>query len=435
MNVQSLPKKRNSLYDRLKAHQELFFLVLFAVWFSLDYFYSLNLGKYVIGRNTYYLRFLSPLKYAAILYVALFRFLPSALRGLGVSGSVRSSGMKENAPEQRSVSCKNRSFRDLAVLLAETAVLAFLFLTGRRSGFYELFYAFLLIIAAKDVRFEKVVKLTAVLLAVYLPLTYLASRFGILDEVEGEELVRNGIIRRGFGFQHPNHIAFRYMILHCCLCYLFQDESYRSGKSVLLYLFTAFVLYLAWTYQNSRCTIICIVIMTAIFLFRGVFAKLDARAGKALLMLLVFGALVIVAFSVAGTLRYEGTGFLAAADRILSCRLSYGKNAVNEFGLSVFGRVIALTKSERAAAGLGEEIIIDCAYVNILLRAGIAALVVFAAACLAGMWKHASRVHYFETCILFLMVCAGAIELDMYQVTSNIFLLLIGNTAERHGHI
>ncbi|MDO5444071.1 MAG: hypothetical protein Q4F31_00430 [Eubacteriales bacterium] len=375
-------KKLNKICLGIEDRKEQFFLIVFVLWFSLDFFYSLELGKYEIGKNTYYLRILSPIKYAALLLA-----------------------LTQN----------NGSLKDL---LMKLSVALFLYITARGSLFFDLFYSWILLWASENVEFKKIVKISAVMLSVYLPLTFIACKVGILDEVHG--IFRNGIERKGFGFQHPNHMAFRVFSLLICLCFLLKDK-----RNPAVYLFSAISLYVLWNYQNSRASCGCILIMTLLFSLRFFFYRMNTRRQRFVLFSFVVGAILVNILMVFLTLTYKGSGVYQALNRALSDRLLFGNEAFQENGLSVFGQRIFLTMSERKAAGLAGQIIIDCAYMNILLRGGILTYVGFSMAYAYGMIKYAKANDFLKVSILFVMACFGAIELDLYQVSANIFLFLL----------
>ena len=382
-------KKWYSVFSWIEKRKEIFFLVIFALWYTLDYFYSLNLGKYEIGKNTYYLKILRPIKYLMVLIAVITN-----------RGTVRN-------------------------FVLRLIVAVFLYITARKSLFFDLFYAWIILWASENVDFTKTVKITAIMLGLYLPLTYLACRLGILDEVYG--IFRYDIERKSFGFQHPNHMAFRVFSLVICLCYLLKDR-----KSVFIYLFSAGSIFILWNFQNSRASCGCILIMIVLFAFRSCFFHMNSYSQRFILYTFSAGVLLLNVLMIVLTLTYDkNTEIYQMIDSFTSHRIIFGNEAFLENGLSVFGQRIFLTMSERKSVGLEGQIIVDCAYVNILLRGGIVTYIGFTFAYIYGMIKSVKKNDYLKVCIMFVMALFGVSELEIYQASANIFLMLLPMYVDR----
>ena len=372
--------------------RELFFLIVYLLWFTLDYIYSLELSEYEIGRNTCYLYLQRPIKYLMIFLCAFFLQFKDG-----------------------------KSICESAICIV---ILVFSFLMARKSSFYDIFYSFLIVCAAREINTKRIVRITGLFLLGYLLLTFAACRLGYLKNVVFE---RAGNIRNGFGFQYPTHLSARILLLFLCLSY-----AVKKKNQWIVYPCGFLMAFFIWKYQNTRVSSLCILLMMVFLLFSCVFEKLDRKTQKILLYLLVFGALAANLFMVFSTIYYSGEGFLFRVNSLISDRLKFGNLAYRENGLSLWGRQLFLTMSERKTVGLDGKIDIDCAYVHILLRGGIIVYTLFSATYIYGMIKHARNDHYLEVCILFVLACLGAIELDLYIASINLFLLLLTNTETKN---
>ncbi len=363
------------------------FYVVFFLWFSLDYLYSLDISNYSWGTYSFYLRLLSPLKYFLVIYIFIFR--KYTLKGWLL------------------ISC-------ISVIL---------FLSARRSSLYDVFYAFLFIVSSKKEYIKKAIKMAAVLLIAYIIITLLCAFSGIINN--SLYYRGNGMVRYSLGFPHPNQVGFRIFIVVSSIIWL------REGRlRIYDYAFILITILLTWYVINSRTSCFCIILITFVSLFSQKYRDSKYASKKNLLFILIAGGLLINLLLLFGTIFYNGEGLLSIANKLLSQRLLYGHQAFEEFGTSLLGQQIYVTASERMIAGLGEEIIIDSAYINILMRSGIIVLILFLFGYETCLFRLVKENDYLTFMIMFILSVYGSIELMIYLPMWNIFLIFLTNTSD-----
>ena len=130
---------------------------------------------------------------------------------------------------------------------------------------------------------------------------------------------------------------------------------------------------------------------------------------------------------------YSDNGIAAFINKLLSQRLKFSNQAFKEFGTTLLGQQIYVTATERTIAGLGEEIIIDNAYINILMRSGIIVLILYLAGYILGMIRLAIERDYSSFIILLILFFYGSIELMVYLPMWNIFLIFLVSNFRKNG--
>lgn len=371
-----------SLEGKRRIEDFLFFALFFS-WFSLDFIYSAEIGNYTWGTQSMYLHLLSPIKYMLIFYILLF--------------------------------CRY-NWKQWVVIGVTAAVL---FYSARNSEMYNLFYVWLFIISAKGRKTDRILKAVILLSASFLFFIIGASLTGFL---QNNIITRKDIIRYSLGFPHPNQLGFRFFILSSAILFV-KREKLRAYH----YIVPAISVIITFFVTNSRTASICIAAVTAVALFSKAFSGMKKQTKKAILFVCVGLALFFNIVPLIMSVFYQDNGIFGFADKMLSHRLLYSNTAFREFGTCLFGQKIYVTHTERLLAGLGEEIIIDNAYINILMRCGIIVYLLFSLGYSYSMMRHALLEDYFATLFMMIMAAYGAIELMFCQPMWNVYLLLIGN--------
>lgn len=377
--------------QKMKKFENRVYFVLFVLWFTLDFVYSTSIGKYNWGSKAYYLQILSILKYFLCFYI---------------------------------IALKKYSWKEWIIL---AGVSALFFVSGRNSQYYDVFYGWLFIAASKDIPFKKIAKYTAIMSVVYLSLTVVFALTGLIDNPVYYRTELSGISklaqrpRYALGFEHPNGFGFRMFILIFCCLYLKKDKTLR----IYDYLLIAGAVAIGWFVLNSKTTCICILFSVLGFLFVKRFETCNAFWKKTILYMMVGTSLFGNIISVLLSLVYTKKGIPLFFNRLLTGRIELGNRVYREYGISLLGQQAFLTKSERAAAGLRGEIILDNAYHTMLFRFGLIIYILFTAIYIYAMVKQIRTNKYWNVFCLMLMALYGIIEQFYYMPMWNIFLLLL----------
>lgn len=380
MEQELIEMNRNKNFDLGRTA----FFAIFVLWFTIEYVYGINVFKFSWGTNAAYLRIMSPVKYIFVLYIALFKKY------------------------------------DLKTWFIIAAVSALLFVSARISHFYDIFYAWLFLVAAKGEDSEKIIKLSAILLTVYLVVTVSLAAFGVLDNVTFSR--PNEVVRYSYGFQHPNQLGFRLFMLLACLLYICRDRL-----RIWHFAAAAAVAAVSWIVLNSRAQIICIFMAAGLAALKKPFDRLALKKQTWILRGMLAVSACAAVLMLAETFLFENTGLMHLANKALSNRFGFSRAACDEWGVKLLGQRIFITMSERASVGLTGEIIVDSAFVNILLRAGVIAAALFIIGYNLSLSAHMKRNDYSKCAVMMLMSVYGMIELMPYMPMWNVFLLFLSD--------
>ncbi len=277
------------------------------------------------------------------------------------------------------------------------------------SGARNLFSAWLFIVASQKVDFDKIVGLAYRILLVTLVAVILLYFAGVIPDplyYRGERL------RLSLGFMHPNTFGMRLFQLSTCHFYLRRDRL-RWWDSALLLAFAAF----AYVVPNSQTATIGILFTVLVML--GIRLKVKISVWWAV----SFAACMPVVSVVLSWVDLQKYPVLARIDRLLSSRFTCVHTVWQRYGVTIFGNRIYVTPEERALIGLEQHLWLDNAYGSILLRHGIAVLLLFTAGYLYTICWHGKRRHGVLVCFLVLYAVYGVEENYLHMLSFNIFLL------------
>lgn len=114
-------------------------------------------------------------------------------------------------------------------------------------------------------------------------------------------------------------------------------------------------------------------------------------------------------------------------DKLVTGRLTLAYNAINRFGISLFGRKIQLVASTNTNFGLGSQYnYIDSSYIQYLVLYGIISTLIFGA-CLIYLQVYIIKSKNFIKVIAFYFILLnGMFDPQLIDVSYNYFLILLG---------
>ncbi len=313
------------------------------------------------------------------------------------------------------VFCQKYSRMELAAVGVITGMVALITACSSKLWLASLW---MFIVAAKETRFEDTVRRVYRILLFMIPFIVLCSGAGLAKDAI---IYRNGMVRHSLGFNHPNTLGMRVFQLVALRFYI-RRRRLRSGDFLFLFAAVVFV----YAVPNSQTAYFCLTALGA-----GVLADLAAgRPGSALSgtyrsCLVILAALfnaVSVLWSVRGV---SGSAVLKKLDALLSVRFSVCHRAFQIFGVKLLGNasVARLTSGACLKPGSTERIFFDVGYMNLLLRFGILAYVLFSCAYIAEMLQCRYRSRGMLLLILFCYALYGVMEPGIYVLRDNVFLL------------
>lgn len=264
----------------------------------------------------------------------------------------------------------------------------------------------LLIISAKRINFDKVVKFDLIIKIIFVLFVLLLYKYG------GTEYIfryrDDGTKRLAMGFGHPNVFGAYLFYICMCICNL----KYKNMK-IKDYIILLICLYVSHFICNSRSSEISILLLIIFSFFSNCFEKIIFK--RKILKYLPFVCFII---SILLSQLYLYNNCIALfLDNLLNKRIYYSAIVSKNVGLSLFGYNL----SNIVTYGL------DNAYLNIFYQYGIfAAILLFY--CIFRVIIYAQKKYDFKLLMsMFVILIYAIMEKFSFHIEYNVFLLTISN--------
>lgn len=305
------------------------------------------------------------------------------------------------------------------LVLSIFAVIVF-YISMMHNGNYQLLYTVLFIVAAKNVKFNKIVSSYIIITSIVLFLTVSAFATGLITE---NSTIRDGIVRHSFGYTYPTDFV-------ALLFYLFAADLYLAvinKKGIvfrnLIYVITAFVTY---RLCDSRIGSFSILLLVPLSIYlKKKYCETNVFVDKFLKFLMNYSFVICATISIVfvhGLIYNDRNPILLAIDSFSSYRLLNCLIAVKTYGYSLFGQNIYALYN---ATGNNEWFFIDNSYYIILIVYGLA---VFAITCFVFVWRMRNLIlekKYIIPIIFILISLNSIIGQQFVLIEYNVFLLAI----------
>ena len=301
----------------------------------------------------------------------------------------------------------------LSILLLLSGVLVY-FQTNRLNF---LVYSMLLVLLV-NVDMKVVLRNYVVVAGILVVGVFLLSLVGMVPNLQYN---RAGVIRNSFGFIYPTDFASHCFYLFLAISYLLKDKLIWT-RSLFGVLLSAFII----KYCDARLNALSILLATVIFIY---FYYSNGKKLK-IFALLPYSAVVFA--SVVTYLSYKfswSNPFLVSINKLITGRLSLGRNAFDTFGVHLFG-----TRNVQfiGSGGKTESVIgynyVDSSYVQMLFTYGIVPVVLLIIIYVVASRKQYKDGQYLLVAILSLIAFNCMIEAFWFVPTYNIFMFLLFTT-------
>lgn len=242
---------------------------------------------------------------------------------------------------------------------------------GYMSENYKiLFFSYVILLGAKGIPFRKIVKLHFVLMLIVCISNILGSEMGMVSEanfyvqdMERDNIFEETIERENFGYLWATDFAIH--VFFILLDYWILKDARLSLIDIAFYLFvSSFLLY----YCDARLAVFCIFLILLFTLF----LYYKRKRGKALGVIMKYSLMLsIPSFAVLSllvTLSYDESDiYWQGADLILSGRLSLAQDAIQEYGIPLFGQAVTFYGHGNAGFGATSYNYVDSSYIQYMI--------------------------------------------------------------------
>lgn len=292
------------------------------------------------------------------------------------------------------------------------------------TEFKYLFLAYIpiLMIGAIGVDYRKILRLSFWINFSTLLLAFLGSCTGVLEDlVYGTD----GNYRHSFGIVYTTDFAARVFYLLVVFWVLYEKLS-PVITMILTVVLSVFVYYNC----KAKTTTLTLICFLAAIVYYCITENVIAVKGektfikwldKLLMWSMPFFALIMIFL----TMKYdENIEWISRLDRMLTSRLSLGKQGIENYGFSFFGTAFDQIGSGGTVAHRLEYNFIDSSYVLIMLRYGIITLGVILFVHVLLAYRAVEKRHKRIVIALFIIGIQSVMEHHLSEINYNIFMIL-----------
>lgn len=271
---------------------------------------------------------------------------------------------------------------------------------------------FLVMLCASNIPFEKLVKYD---FTIKLILLFSLLSLYFLGFTNSFVVMRGDLIRKSFGFYHPNTFAMYLTLIY--FDYIYLKRSNIKWKHLL---FGIFLVLIILRFSDSRTAILCLSLFLFFLVGRKVFKKMMKSRVCLLLIknLFLIGTVVTILFT---TMYLNHDLFARKLNELFSYRLYLQGLYLSEYGIKWLGNKIIYLYT------------LDNAYLRIILNFGV-----FISFFIDYIYRNIIKKAYQEKddilCVIFLIfMIYGLMENLMFDVSYNVFWLSFAGLLFRRG--
>lgn len=278
-----------------------------------------------------------------------------------------------------------------------------------------IFILILLIIAAKNIKLEELIKYD---LKIKIPFMIIIVVLYFLGMTDVNLHYRNGIIRHSMGFSNPN--VFSTYILAIIVEYLYLRRKKVNAKDLIIIIIGIFIIYF---YADSRTQIFCLIILALIVYINKYTGKkflnnsiVNFIVSNIFIILTIFSLLIIYFYG-------QGNDIVQDIDVQTSGRIKQISGVFNEYDVNLFGNKLDLVTSLQAKLTGKQQTALDNVYIYSLLSYGIIPFIIMCIAMKKYMKTTIKENEDILRTIMLVFLIGGLMERFCIEVQYNIFLL------------
>lgn len=274
----------------------------------------------------------------------------------------------------------------------------------------------LFIMCFRNIKFREMIKFDFVI-KLYILLFVLLLYW--LGEIDGYEVVINGIYKQSFGFGHPNTFSIYVYTMLLELIYLrfnkmnFLDIGVFIGVGVLILKIGGG--------RSSGYTYFAILVVTMICKF---FPKIYQTKISALIFTVITPIAAVMSFVLA-KLYVLNNEFAVALNTLTTGRLRLSAIFLNKYSLKLFGQEIETLGTRRAILNHTNSMILDCAYIKCGLKYGLIFLIILCISYSLFLRKSIKDGNITDALFALFFVVIGIAESYLLAPVFNLSLLLL----------
>lgn len=299
-----------------------------------------------------------------------------------------------------------------------SAVILFCFITSAIVADYSfLFEVAFLIVGAKNVSFDKILKEYLVIGILILIAALVASQVGLIENLVYPSA--RGMDRKAFGTIYPTDFAAHLFYLN--LAWLCINNRKVKLWDVLITVALIFIVFLeCGAYTSTICLGLCIVAEITIWI-----CKKKNYEPKYLTTFTWMPVLMGAMFIILTHLYRGGVQFWDRLNQVLSLRLQISAQGVQQYGYSLFGQNIAEVGNGGAVETRDNYFFLDDSYLRIALEYGVLILAIVLIVLIIIGKRAICEKRYMLLAALVLISIHCFMEQHMLEIAFNPFILCL----------
>jgi len=267
-----------------------------------------------------------------------------------------------------SVSEKKSNWKELVF---EIGLIAVFLAVKNRNGQEILLDTLLLILGAKEIASEKLIRVYTVTIATALFVTIGASLLGIIENLSYAQPGR--MTRMAFGIGYPTDFGAHVLFLLLCYFYLRRKKIQYVELAI-----TVLIGGLIYIFCGARTNALCIWLLAGVLFYTKI-RRDDAKKRKKEYemaswfsgLLASAGTICAAGILILSMLYTKGSSIFLKLDSILSQRLSFSQKGMEVYGFSIFGQYIPMQGNGGSTETPLNYFFLDSSYISILLQYGL----------------------------------------------------------------
>lgn len=373
--------KINSI-NKKTSFGTLFFVVAYAIF----------LGRVAIGNTTF-------VKYISINGVILIFVASTALFYIGI----------------KLLTYDKYTIKDIALIGITIAI----FLIGyNKTNYIDLMILLILMIGSRNVKLDTIVKSHFFIYGIITCIAFVCAILGIIENYSTYSILRG--YRYSMGNTYPTDFAAGIFYLVLDFVYIKRDK-WKIVYSIGI-IFLSWIVYYVADGNTSFILSCCIAFIMIFIKLKGRF-KISKFINN--IIICSFPVLAFLSISVQALYKQINNPILSKLDILLNNRLAYGCQAIEKYGLSLFGKRVEFVGAGWGTT-TGNYFYVDNGYLQVALMYGVIILCFFCSGFSYVAYKNKiKRNDSVLQLILLFIAISGLIEPRFFNILYNSFIFAI----------
>lgn len=311
--------------------------------------------------------------------------------------------------------------KDIKYLLISVVLLIFSQIIYINTGYFEPLYVTVMIVGAKNVSFNKILKVHMCIAFTMVVIAFFASILGVIENLQ--YVTKDRGVRNSFGIVYPTDFAAH--IFFIMLSYAYIRKEKLKLWNYILGLFIAIGVY---AFCKARIDVVCMILLIVGYGILNVVDRYSVIISKKILKCLhiisaismPFAAIIMYSLTM---LYQKNVGFWNRFPDTLVSRFRQGQEGILQYGITPFGQYIRMVGAGGTTVWPDDYFFLDCSYINCVLRYGAVFLIVILMIYVLSCWKQRGDSYLLWAVVLIALNCIIAHHL--VELAYNPFNLML----------